>query len=141
MKGAKFVVLSLRDIIKNLVFILVGIALLVVLFFVFFPQSENTREEENLHYTPGTYSSEVLLKGTPLEVYVTIDTSGIADINTTSLDELQLTYYPLIETAFNNIKPQVLESQSTEIELSVDTYYTEFVLLQAIEDAVEQASN
>ncbi len=138
MKGAKFVVLSLRDIIKNLIFILIGIAILVALFLIFFPSNDKV---DSTQLTPGTYSSQILLKGTPLEVYVTIDENGIADINTTTLEEKQLTYYPLIETAFENIKPQVLEAQSTEIELSTDSYYTEFVLLRAIEDAVAQASN
>ncbi len=138
MKGAKFVVLSLRDIIKNLIFILVGIIILVVLFLVFFPDNKGV---DSTQLTPGTYSSQVLLKGTPLEVFVTIDENGITDISTTTLEEKQLTYYPLIESAFNNIKPQVLEAQSTEIELSTDSYYTEFVLLKAIDEAVAQATN
>ncbi len=135
MKGAKFVVLSLKDIIKNFIFILVGIALLVFLFLVFF-KSENS---DAVQYTPGTYSSQVLIKGEPLEVFVTVDSDSIAEINTSSLDDKQLAYYPLIEPTASNLFPKVIEAQSTDVEITEDSYYTQFVLLTAIDDALDQA--
>ncbi len=136
MKGAKFVVLSLRDIIKNTIFILIGIVILVVLFLMFFPMPKDT---ESVQYNPGTYNSTLLLKGDPLEISITIDDNGIAEINTSSLSEKQLAYYPLVEPVFNTLAPQVIEAQSTSIDLSQDSYYTELVLLNAIDDALEQA--
>ncbi len=135
MKGAKFVVLSLKDIIRNFIFILVGIALLVFLFLMFF-KSGNT---ESVQYTPGTYSSQVYIKGEPLEVFVTVDSDSISEINTSALDDKQMAYYPLIEPTASSLIPKVLEAQSTDIEMSDDSYYTQYVLLTAIDDALDQA--
>ncbi len=135
MKGAKFIVLSLRDIIKNLIFILVGIALLVTLFLVFFKSGGS----DTVEYNPGTYSSQILIKGEPLEVFVTVDSDSISEINTSALDEKQMAYYPLIEPTANELIPKVLEAQSTNIELTSDSYYTQYVLLTAINDALDQA--
>ncbi len=135
MKGAKFIVLSLKDIIKNLIFILVGIALLVTLFLVFFKSGgANTVE-----YNPGTYSSQILIKGEPLEVFVTVDSDSISEINTSALDDKQMAYYPLIEPTTETLIPKVLEAQSTNIEMTNDGYYTQYVLLTAINDALDQA--
>ncbi len=135
MKGAKFIVLSLRDIIKNLVFILIGIALLVSLFLVFYKSGGSNTVE----YNPGTYSSQILIKGEPLEVFVTVDSDSISEINTSALDDKQMAYYPLIEPTASTLIPKVLEAQSTNIELTNDGYYTQYVLLTAINDALDQA--
>ncbi len=135
MKGAKFVVLSLRDIIKNFIFILVGIALLVFLFLMFFKSGSS----DAVQYTPGTYSSKVFIKGEPLEVFVTVDSDSISEINTSALDDKQLAYYPLIEPTASSLFPKVLEAQSTNVEIVDDGYYTQYVLLTAIDDALDQA--
>lgn len=141
MKGAKFVVLSLRDILKTLALILVGIAIIVVLFFLFFPNKTANENEESNQYVPGTYSSNLDLKGDPLEIFVVIDENGILEINTSTLSETQQTYYPLITVAFENLKPQILEHQTTNIELSSDNYYTEQALLKVIDEALTKSLN
>lgn len=137
MKGARFVVLSLRDILKTLTLILIVIAVIVALIFLFLPSKE---VEESVKYNSGTYTSFVDLKGEPLEIFVTIDESGILEINTSTLSDQQLTYYPLITDSFENLKTQVLKHQSVDIKLSSDNYYTEQILLNAINDALAKAT-
>ncbi len=138
MKGAKFVVLSMRDIIKNLVFILVGIGILIALFFLFFPSDKSN--DEALGFVPGTYTSQIMLKGEPLEIFVTVDDTKITEINSSAINEKQLAYYPLLEPSFDKLAQLIIEEQSTNVELSSESYYTEYVLLNAIQDAISKAS-
>lgn len=135
----KIVVLHMKEIIYTVVFALLGILLILLLAFMFFPKKETNLSSEK-KYTPGIYTSDFSLNNTNLEVEVTVDSSHINSIRFSNLDESVTTMYPLIQPALETIADQIYETQSLEnISYSEENPYTSQVILNAITKALEKA--
>lgn len=126
------VVLKMRDIIKKAVFLVIGIAIIVFVISLF------TGGEDSAYHS-GTYTSEIILHGKPVEVNVEIDDNIIQNITLSDLSETQAVFYPTFNSCFDDISSAVIESQSTDIELSKDYEMTGQILLDAIDCALEQS--
>ena len=134
----KIVVLHMKEIIYTVVFALLGILLILLLTFMFFPKKEASLSSEK-KYTPGIYTSDFTLNNTNLEVEVTVDETHINSIRFSNLDESVTTMYPLIQPALETIADQIYETQSLEnISYSEENPYTSQVILNAIEKALEK---
>ncbi|MBQ8803031.1 MAG: hypothetical protein IJZ53_05320 [Tyzzerella sp.] len=136
----KIVVLHMKEIIYTAVFVLLGILLIILLAFMFFPkQKNNTGADSGQRYVPGIYTSTVSLNNTNLEVEVVVDSSHINAIRFSNLDESVTTMYPLVQPTIEYIAEQIYDTQSLEnIAYSEDSPYTSQVILNAIEDALEK---
>lgn len=135
----KIVVLHMKEIIYTGIFLVLGILLVFLLFFMF--QSKEVITTSSTLYQPGIYTSTITLSNASLEVEVTVDESSITSIRFSNLDETVTASYPLIEPAMEEIVEQIYESQSLEnITYSSDTQYTSQVIIDAIESAVAKST-
>lgn len=135
----KIVVLHMKEIIYTAIFIVLGIFLAFLLFFMF--GSGNAKNVNNDMYQPGIYTSSLKLSNATLEVEVTVDSSNINSIRFTNLDETVETAYPLVQPAMEHIAQQVCETQSLEnLSFSDDNVYTSQVIVDAIQSALDKSS-
>lgn len=134
----RIVVLHMKEIIYTAVFALLGILLIILLAFMFFPKQKNAANIEK-KYVPGIYTSTMTLNSTNLEVEVVLDEAHINAIRFTNIDESVTTMYPLVQPTIEYIAEQIYETQSLEnIAYNDDSPYTSQVILNAIEKAIEK---
>ncbi len=131
---SKIFVVKLKDIIKTAVFALLGI-LIIAAAAAFFSGSNDSA------YNEGTYNSQIILYGNPVELSVTVSKNEIESISLEQLNETQEVFYPTFSNCIDEISQQVVELQSTNIELDKDYEVTGSILLDAIDNALEQARN
>ncbi len=135
----KIVVLHMKEIIYTIIFILLGILLVFLLFFMFGSDEPSTAESANL-YQPGVYTSSLTLSNATLEVEVTVDHDTITAIRFSNLDETIATAYPLVQPTMEDIAEQIYETQSLEnISYSEDNIYTSQVIVDTISLALDKA--
>ena len=134
----RIVVLHMKEIIYTAVFAILGILILVLLFFMFSPDRETSGQAGGGTYEPGIYTSGVTLNSTELEVEVAVDeNSRISSIRLVNLDDSVSAMYPLVQPAVEDLAEQIYETQSLEnIQLSEDSPYTSQLLLNAIGEAL-----
>ena len=88
-------------------------------------------------YSPGVYTSSILLNGTPIDIQVTVDSDNINNIEMVNLSESVQTMYPMLE-----IKTAVINNGSTDnITYNAGSKYTATMLLSAIDSALAKARN
>lgn len=94
---------------------------------------------ENL-YTPGVYTSSIMLDNSPVSVKVTVDADNINAIDLIYTDEAITTMYPMLGSCFNELASEVCAKNSTKnITYSADNRYTAAVILNGIENALQKA--
>lgn len=134
----KIVVLHMKEVLYTGVFIVLGLLLAFILFFMF--GGSKSSSVSNDIYQPGVYTSSIKLSNATLEVEVTVDSKNINSVRFSNLDESITTSYPLVQPALEDIALQVYEKQSlNEISFSEDNLYTSQVLVDAIETALSKA--
>ncbi len=135
----KIVVLHMKEIVSTAVFIILGILLLILFSFMFFPKKEKPASNQS-EYIPGIYTSAVNINDTQLQIEVSVDSSHINAISFSNLEESVSVMYPLIQPSIEYIAEQIYETQSLEnIQLSEDSPYTSQLILRAIEQALTKA--
>ena len=93
-------------------------------------------------YSPGVYTSSILLNGTPIEIQVTVDSDNINNIEMVNLSESVQTMYPMLNSSFDEIKTAVINNGSTDnITYNAGSKYTATMLLSAIDSALAKARN
>ncbi len=137
----KIIVLHMKEIIYTAIFAALGILLIILLVFMFRPESSPKHTSTKKTYNPGVYTSTLTLNNTDLEVEVAVDESRINSIRFSNLDESVAAMFPLIQPAIEDIAAQICETQSLDnITLPDETPYTSQVILDAISEAVEKAA-
>ena len=130
--ASKIFVVKLKDVIKTAVFAILGIVIIAAI--IAFVSGSNKSA-----YNEGTYNSEIILYGNPVELSVTVGKNEIESISLEQLNETQSVFYPTFSSCIDEISQQVIELQSTDIELGKDYEVTGSILLNAIDNALEQA--
>ena len=93
-------------------------------------------------YSPGVYTSSILLNGTPIDIQVTVDSDNINNIEMVNLSESVQTMYPMLNSSFDEIKTAVINNGSTDnITYYAGSKYTATMLLSAIDSALAKARN
>lgn len=93
-------------------------------------------------YSPGVYTSSILLNGTPIDIQVTVDSDNINNIEMVNLSESVQTMYPMLNSLFDEIKTAVINNGSTDnITYNAGSKYTATMLLSAIDSALAKARN
>lgn len=134
----KIIVLHMKEIIYTGIFLVLGILLVFLLFFMF--HSNEVISTSSPLYQPGVYTSTITLSNATLEVEITVDEYQIIDIGFTNLDEVVTTSYPLVEPTMDDIVSQIIETQSLDnITYASDALYTSQVIVDAINLAIDKA--
>ena len=93
-------------------------------------------------YSPGVYTSSILLNGTPIDIQVTVDSDNINNIEMVNLSESVQTMYPMLNSSFDEIKTAVINNGSTDnITYNAGSKYSATMLLSAIDSALAKARN
>lgn len=137
MGGTKIIVLQLKEIIRTLVFALIGIILIVALIFLFLPK--NKPDVSSALYLPGVYVSQIALNKEPVNVEVVVGEKEILSIGLKDMDETQEVFYPLIRPTMNQLAEEIITSQNLNIEISSENSVTGQVLLNAVRDCLAKA--
>jgi len=128
----------MKDIIRTGIFVVIGIALLIVLILAIMPRG--ARDDAAFgSFIPGTYTSYIIIHNQPIVVSVTVDEDAIIDITLSEMAETQEVFYPLIRPTMATLSRQVIETQSTNIEAPIEAAITSRILLDAINNALMQA--
>lgn len=152
----KIVVLHMKEIIYTGIFLVLGILLIIFLIILFVPgnneetSSPAAEDEQNSDseltvdstslYIPGIYNTEILLNDQAINVEVIVDHSGISSINLVNISTAVTTMYPLLESAFDSLSTQIIETQSLDdIQYQQESKYTTLVLLEAIRKSLDKA--
>lgn len=92
-------------------------------------------------YSPGVYTSSLMLNGTPVDIQVTVDSDNINDIELINLSDSVQTMYPMLTSSFNELKNAVIENgTTTNVTYDSTNKYTANMLLSAIQCALDKAS-
>lgn len=145
---------------KKLIIMVCVIAALIILaaIFIFGGSSSDTAKSTGVNiststdtvkkntscptYSPGVYTSSILLNGTPIDIQVTVDSDNINNIEMVNLSESVQTMYPMLNSSFYEIKTAVINNGSTDnITYNAGSKYTATMLLSAIDSALAKARN
>ena len=141
MGKTKIVVLQLKELIYTAIFIGLGILLLVLLVYMFYPEDEDNATA-SAEYKPGVYTSQLTLGESTLNIEVSVDQKHVNSVSVTNLDESMSTMYPLISPSVENLESQLKKDVPVDdVVLTEDSRYTEILLLDGIKDCLAQATS
>ncbi len=152
MSRTRIVILQMKELVYTAIFVGLGILLLVLLFFMFWPNkksdSVNTTSqpvsasvENGPFYKAGVYNQEISLGDSQINIQVALDTDRVKSVEITNLEESVETMYPLIKPAVKEISDQLVQGVSPEeVVLSDDSPYTSQMILESVSEIMTQAS-
>lgn len=144
MPKTRIVILRMREVIYTAIFVGLGILLLIVLFFMFWPGRDRGSQDaamggQEKQYQAGVYTKELSMGDTTVNLQVTLDEDRVKSVRIVPLDESVTTMYPLIEPAVEAISEQLQAGKEvTEIGLTDESQYTEQVILNAVQEIIEE---
>ncbi len=138
----KIVVLKMKEIIYTAIFIGLAILLVTLFLIMFRPGRKSSDSVQTSTYVPGIYTSSLSVGSQNVNVEVAVDAERINSISFVSLDESITTMYPLMQPVMDDLKEQILSTQSLEdLSYSMETRYTSQAILNAIRTALDKAVN
>lgn len=139
----KIVVLKLKEMIYTLIFVVLGIILILMLVLII-SRKANKKEPEisQSTFSPGVYTSSIVLATNPVDIEVIVDSEQIKSIQLINTSESIETMYPLITDSLQSIASQIIANNSTEnITYNQEAKYTSMVLIEAVQSALDKAYN
>lgn len=136
MGSTKFVVVKAKELIKTAIFAVLGVIIIVglIAFFLHMGDDENTGM-----YRDGTYYGEMETGGEITEIAVEIKNGEIADVSVEETTEAVAVFYPLLETAVEEVGQAIVESQSLTVEVAPENAYSAQLVLDAVAKCLETA--
>ena len=134
--STKFVVVKAKELIKTAIFAVLGVIIIVGLI-TFFLQMGN--DENTGMYRDGTYYGELETGGEITEIAVVIEDGEIADVSVEETTEAVTVFYPLLETAVEEVGQAIVESQSLTVEVSQGNAHSAQLVLDAVAKCLEKA--
>lgn len=144
MPGTKIVILRMREVIYTAIFVGLGILLLIILFFMFWPgKDEKTGQRaetgSEVQYQAGVYTKEIKIGEATVDLQVALDQDHVKSVKIVPLDESVTTMYPLMEPAVNTISEQLAAGTSVEeIELSEESQYTQEIIMKEVKSILNE---
>lgn len=138
----KIVVLRMKEIIYTAIFIGFVLLLILLFFIMFRPKKEDAVPSEEVFatYTPGLYSSTLVLGSQNVNVEVTVDSERITSVSLVPLSDSVAAMYPLMQPAMDSLSEQILTTQSLEgLEYPAGSQYTSMALMSAVRAALAKA--
>lgn len=133
----KIIVLKSKELIYTGIFIILGILLILLLWYMFSPKQDNddntsATTQTIATYQPGVYSSQLNIGGTALELQTTIDEHAVRHLEVINLNDTVTTMYPLLSPSVDAINSQLEQTGNLDdVTYSGDSQYTTVVLLEA----------
>lgn len=136
MGGTKFVVVKAKELIKTAIFAVLGVIIIVglITFFLNMGKDEGTGQ-----YRDGTYYGEMNVGDETAEITVKIEDGEIADISMEEPTETVSVFYPLLETAAEEVGQAVVASQSLTVEVDPENTHTSQLVLDAVAECLAEA--
>lgn len=141
MAKTKIVVIQLKEIIYTVIFAALGILLILLLIFMFKGgKDDETAANDTDQYKAGVYTSSINLNDTSFNLEVVVDSNHINSVQLQNTDDSITTMFPLIEPSLEAITLQLNNDVPIEqIKTKDDMQYTQQVLIEAIETALDKA--
>jgi Uncharacterized protein conserved in bacteria len=139
MGTTKIIVLHLKQIIKSCVFTLIGLILIGLLIFVFIPKNKEENQKTSSIYTPGIYSSQIILHNKPVNIEVNVNENEILAIKLNDINETQEVFYPLFKPTMEMLSREIIHYQSLDIPTINDYAVTGKILISAVDNALQKA--
>ena len=136
MGSTKFVVVKAKELIKTAVFAVLGVIIIVGLITFFLHMGD---DEITGMYRDGTYYGEMETGGEITEIAVEIRNGEIADVSVEETTEAVAVFYPLLETAVEEVGREVVATQSLTAEVSSENAYSAQLVLDAVAECLEKA--
>ena len=134
MAKTKIVVVHLKEIIYTVIFAALGILLILLLIYMFWPdKSDEVLSNENEIYRAGVWTSSTTLGDITINLEVVVDKDHINSVKITNIDETITTMIPLIEPSLEAVAMQLYDDVPlSEIKYQEDSKYTQQHLVDAI---------
>ncbi len=140
MANTKIVVLHRRELLYTGIFLSLLFVFILLSLILFFPKKQADTKEQ-AKYVPGVYTSSLNLNDTELNLEVVVDQNHINSVSITNIDESVSAMYPLLEPSLSEIEKQLSNNiPLSEIQVTEDGKYTQTLLLEHIQKALELAS-
>ncbi len=136
MSSTKFVVVKAKELIKTAVFAVLGVIILIGLITFFLHLGEDT---DSGSYRDGTYYSQMTIGDETAQLAVTVADGQIASVTMDESSDAAAVFYPLLETALQEVNREVVRTQSLTIEVSPQNVHSAQLLLDAVGEGLEQA--
>lgn len=142
MSKTKILVIHLKEIIYTALFVSLGILLIILLVIMFLnKKGDSTPTMNPSKYTPGVWTSSMVLNDTALNLEVVLDKDKINLVRIVNIDDTITTMFPLVEPSLESIAEQLYRGVDIdEITVSENSKYTEQMLIQAVKAVLEKAT-
>lgn len=146
MSKTKIVVIQMKEIIYTALFLGAGIILIIMLILLFRPSDgSGTTSVESTEtaaiYNAGTYTSQLSLNNTALNLEVIVDKDRIKSVRLINIDDSVTTMFPLLEPSLKEIETQLIEEQNIDaVKISDSSRYTQTLLIDAIAAVLDKAA-
>jgi hypothetical protein len=142
MSKTKILVIHLKEIIYTAIFAGLGILLIILLIVMFLNKKDDTTSTmTGTQYTPGVWTSTLVLNDTSLNLEIVLDENHINSIQIVNIDEATTTMFPLVKPSLDDIAEQLADGVDIDsITISDDSKYTQTLLLKAVKSTLEKAT-
>lgn len=153
MSRTRIVILQLKEIVYTAIFVFLGILLLTLLFFMFWPDKESesaststqpvsSSAKSGTSFQAGVYNKELSLGDSQINIQVALDSDRVKSVEIVNLEESVETMYPLIKPAVKEISDQLVQGVSPEeVVLPDDSPYTSQMVLDSVNEIMTEASS
>lgn len=144
MSKTKIVILQAREIVYTAIFVGLGILLLILLFFMFWPSGKDASKSKHALksdgiYEAGIYNEELTIGESKVGLQITLDEDRVKSVKVVNLDDSVSAMYPLMKPSVKSISKQLASGVSVdEVVLSKESLYTEKLVLQKVEDVMRK---
>ena len=144
MSRTRIVILQMSEIIYTAVFVGLGILLLIILFFMFWPdgKDENKEQADNgktAVYEAGVYSKQMTVGDSVINLQVVLDEEQVKSVEMINLDDTVSAMYPLMKPSVESISNQLASGVSLdEVVLSDEGQYTEKMILNEVDSVLDE---
>ena len=144
MSRTRIVILQMREIIYTAIFAGLGILLLIILFFMFWPDGkdeskEQVDNEKTAVYEAGVYNKEMTVGDSVINLQVVLDEEQVKSVEMTNLDDTVSAMYPLMKPSVESISNQLASGVSLdEVVLSDEGQYTEKMILNEVDSVLDE---
>ena len=138
----RIVILQMKEIIYTIVFIVLAVCMIFFFIYMFShkKQADTGEQTSAATYTPGVYTTSIILGDEHVDLTVTVDDNHINGVSIQSLEDSVSTMYPLLGSCLDDISAQLRDGVAlNQIKSDESTQYTANVLVDAIDTALEEA--
>ena len=144
MAKTKIVVIQMKELIYTAIFVGLGILLILLLVFMFFPSKKDSGKASDASgtaaYIPGVYNSQIKLGDTTLNLEVVVDADQVKSVSFVNLEDSVNTMYPLVKPSLESIEKELIQGTAIDdVPLSEKSKYTESLLIEGVKTALSKA--